>query len=222
MAEDIAGRITASQNLLLHLVESEADRRPAEAPPNRWKRQRAERRYDSFPHAFTKLELTVEAPCGLTLELETNLPEGNSTSGAQCRVGVFRLERHENSRKLQDHLFVPAATGQGPVSWQRRDGTTYTPQQLCDFAFEQLREHAERCCPSARPGELTAAQGVRLDGAGVGPAPQGRPGGGVHHPAAAARDDDDAVFDRRTAADGDKDAPTAPPLLAGRPEKEKR
>lgn len=145
MAEDRAARIAVSQNLLLDLVESEADRRAAEAPQTGFKRERVERRYTSFPHHFNKLELTVEAPCGMTLELEANRPDENSTCKVQCMVGIFGMKRHEKATKLEHYVFVPCLTRHGAVSWQHRDGTNYTPQQLCDFAFQRLREHTERC-----------------------------------------------------------------------------
>jgi hypothetical protein len=145
MREDREARIATSQNLLLDLVESEANRTAAAAPQNRFKpERRVERHYDSFPHGFNKAELTIKAPCDLTLDLEANRPDGNGNSSADVHrmlVGIFRNPRHGKATKLDDHVLVPVTTGQGSVSWQDQDGTSYTPQQLCDLAFQRLREH---------------------------------------------------------------------------------
>jgi hypothetical protein len=80
--------------------------------------------------------------CGLTLDLDANrsLP-----SGFKLMVGVFGVKQREKPMKLEDHAFAAKSTAQGTISWQDQNGTNCTPQQLCRFAFDRLREHTERC-----------------------------------------------------------------------------
>jgi hypothetical protein len=133
--------IITSQNLLFDLVEREADRNTFKHDP------RVERPFASGPLFFNQVELTVKAPPGLTLDFEGNRPGTNPILEDQCTimVGVFRKERHKLATPLEDHKFLPKATAHGAVSWQEGDGPSYTPHQLCDFAFERLRKHAPRC-----------------------------------------------------------------------------
>jgi hypothetical protein len=120
--------IITSQNLFLDLVESEADRNTLNHNPRVF--------------CFDQVELTIEAPCGLTLDIEGGRPGKNLISEDQCTVwaGIFRNERGKLATKLEEHIFVPHDAGHGTVSWQEADGPSFTPQQLCDFAFRRLRE----------------------------------------------------------------------------------
>jgi hypothetical protein len=133
--------IITSQNLLFDLAEREADRNGFKHDP------RVERQLSSHPLWFNQMELTVKAPCGLTLDFEAKRPAKNPLPEVQCTVkfGVFRNKRGQKATPLGDHVSTPDDTGHGAISWHKQDGASYTPQELCDLAFERLREQGARC-----------------------------------------------------------------------------
>jgi len=133
--------IVTSQNLLFDLAEREADRNGFKHDP------RVERQFSSHPLWFNQMELTVKAPCGLTLDFEAKHPAKNPIPEVQCtvKVGVFGNKRGEKPTPLGDHVFIPDASRHGAISWHKQDGANYTSQELCDFAFEQFREKGAPC-----------------------------------------------------------------------------
>jgi hypothetical protein len=135
-----ATRIVTSQNTLFDLVEREVKRLAAKAPQAGFKHQRVEGPYtSSTPLLYNKVELTVECSCSLNLDLEVNRPSGDLVSEVQCKMGIFQKSRHQKEENIiEDHLFIPNITAQGVVLWRHKNGTDYSPQQLCEFAFRRF------------------------------------------------------------------------------------
>jgi hypothetical protein len=107
--------------------------------------RRAEHPYISFPHGFSKLELAVDGPCHVTLEIECIRPSESSLNGVQCIVSLFRAKRHERDVNLEDHVFIPNPSGNDGITWRDRGGCNYSPAQICDFAFHRFNESIEQC-----------------------------------------------------------------------------
>ena len=145
MAKVEVAAIICAQNRLFDLIESQTKRLASQTPQAGFTCTRAESRYNSFPHAFDNVEVTVHGPCNLTLDFESNRPTENSSRGVDCKVGVFRQRRHETAQKLEDYDFSACLDGRGGVSWAGPEGTAYTPDQLCSFAFQRLHEEVELC-----------------------------------------------------------------------------
>jgi hypothetical protein len=144
MAEDHASRIVTAQNLLFDLVESEAGANAFTHGP----RRPGHSFFDGI-HIKTNINtvnLTIGGPYGLTLDFEATRPAEYPIPEEYCTVtaGVYLNKHKKSAEKIEDYVFVPIVKDQGSVTWQDRDGTSYTPQQLCDFAFRCLREHTEQ------------------------------------------------------------------------------
>jgi hypothetical protein len=83
--------IITSQNLLFDLAEREADRNGFKHDP------RVERQLSSHPLWFNQMELTVKAPCGLTLDFEAKRPAKNPLPEVQCTVKFGVIEVRINN-----------------------------------------------------------------------------------------------------------------------------
>ncbi len=137
-----AAHIIDSQNAFINFVQRAVERLALEVPHVGFKWGKVEREYPFND----KIELAVECSCPINLDIEANRPNGASINGVQCVVGVFQKIRHQSDEQLEDHVFLPIITEQGIVVWRNRNGCDYSPQQLCEFAFERFNAYFDQCC----------------------------------------------------------------------------
>jgi len=131
--------IIASQNLLFDLAERQAERNGLKHDPRAVITMAAQ-------HHFKLMQFPVKACDCFSLDFEACQPITDQFNETECtvRVDVFRNNRHAQATLIEGHEFHPDDAGHGTTTWQNGSGRSYTPDKLCDFAFDLLRKHATR------------------------------------------------------------------------------